>query len=130
MKIISFFAALFILFFQTGCKQSTEPTGPDMYVSFELENSFQNDSVRVVVDNTILDDRRITTNAVLSLAWSSGLQRLSRNNHVVRLSVPEYGVQKEYSVGTTNDTSTVLIGFSKETKVIEIRQMKGRIFRD
>ena len=130
MKTVSFFIPLIILIFQTGCKQATEPVVSDMYVNFEVESSFQDNAVKIIVDDKILLDSRITTNDVLSLAWSSGLQKLSRDNHTLQFTVIEYGAQKNYSIDITNDTSTVLLRFDKVTNQISIQQIKGRMLRD
>jgi hypothetical protein len=130
MKIISYFIILILCFLHTSCKQPTQPIPTDMYVSFEVESDFQDDSVEVILDDTTLMQSRVTTNYTVDLAWSSGLQKLSRNNHILRFVVIEYGVQKDYKIDVTNDTSTVLMDFNKDTKEIDIRQYKGRFLRD
>ncbi|MGE5807076.1 MAG: hypothetical protein ACM34M_14885, partial [Ignavibacteria bacterium] len=71
-----------------------------------------------------------TTDYTLSLAWSSGLQKLSRKNHILNFFVVEHGVQKDFQIDTSNDTSTVLISFHKNNNQINIRQIKGRMLRD
>jgi hypothetical protein len=101
-----------------------------MYVNFEIESAFQDDSVEVNFDDTMLMKSRVTTNYTVDLAWSSGLQKLSRNDHLLRFAVIEYGVQKDYTLDVTNDTSTVLMDFNKDTKKIDIRQFKGSFLRD
>ena len=133
MKTIIFFVSLISLITQAGCKQATESTTPitsDVYVSYEIESAFQNDSVKFTLDDKNLLESRITTNYTVSLAWSSGLQKLSRSSHTLHFAVVEYGVQKDYLIDTTNDTSTVLLGFDKTTKQISVRQIKGRFLRD
>jgi hypothetical protein len=130
MRTVPFIISLIIIISQTGCKHTTEPIVSDMYVNIEAESSFQDNAVKIIVDNQILLDSRITTNDVLSLAWSSGLQKLSRNHHTLQFTVIEYGIQKNYSIDNTNDTSTVLLRFDKVTKQISIQQIKGKILRD
>ena len=129
MKLTILFISILILLLQFGCKQTTEPGTPDIYVSFEIEHTFENDSVNLSLDNNILLDSSITTNFMLGLAWSSRLRKLSRNNHQLNFSVVEYGAQKDYTVGTSNDTSTVLLRFDKQTNQISIEQIKGRVPR-
>ena len=101
-----------------------------MYVSYEIESAFQNDLVKLVLDDKILLESRITTNYVLSLAWSSGLQKISKDDHILHFTMVEYGTEKNYRIDTTNDTSTVLMRFDKNTNQISIKQIKGRTLRD
>jgi len=130
VKIILLFITYIILILQFGCKQATEPTAQDIYVSYEIESAFQDDLVRLVLDDEILLESKVTTNYTISLAWSSGLQRLSKNDHILHFTVVEYGAEKDYRVDTTNDTSTVLLRFDKNTNQISIKQIKGRTLRD
>jgi len=130
VKIILPFITCIILILQFGCKQATEPTAQDIYVSYEIESAFQDDLVRLVLDDEILLESKVTTNYTIGLAWSSGLQRLSKNDHILHFTVVEYGAEKDYRVDTTNDTSTVLLRFDKNTNQISIKQIKGRTLRD
>lgn len=133
MKRIIFYISITIIISQTGCKQATESAPAhvsDIYVSFEIESAFENDSVKFLIDDKTLLESRITTNYTINLAWSSGLQRLSRSSHPLHLAVVEYAVQKDYSIDTTNDTSTVLLRFDKTSKQISVQQIKGRLLRD
>ena len=52
---------LLLLFFQSGCKQATEPKASDIYVNFEIESDFHDDSVKVALDDKILLESRVTT---------------------------------------------------------------------
>ena len=130
MKIIISLITCIILILQFGCKQATEPTSQYVYVSYEIESAFQNDLVKLVLDDKILLESRITTNYVLSLAWSSGLQKISKDDHILHFTMVEYGTEKDYRIDTTNDTSTVLMRFDKNTNQISIKQIKGRTLRD
>ncbi|MGA8265552.1 MAG: hypothetical protein WB779_14005, partial [Ignavibacteriaceae bacterium] len=78
MKKITLSSALLLLMFNFGCKHSTEPNAPDVYVSFDIQSTFQNDAVKLTIDNQMLLDSPVTTNYSISLAWSSGFKRLSR----------------------------------------------------
>lgn len=129
MKITILFISLTIPILQIGCKQTTEPEASDIYVSFEIEYTFDNDSVHLSLDNNILLDSSITTNFMLGLAWSSRLRKLSRNNHQLNFAVVEYGAQRDFTVDTSNDTSTVLLRFDKEANQISFEQIKGRVPR-
>ena len=130
MKKIKFAGLIVIAVLLNGCKHSTEPTQPDIYVNYEIESAFQDDSVKLAVDNKILVESRVTTNYTISLAWSSGWQKLSRSNHTLHFSVVDYGIQKDYAIDTSNDTSTVFLRFNKNTNQIDIEQIKGMILRD
>lgn len=126
-KII--FIILFPIVVQFGCKHATEPAEV-VYVSYEIGNDFQDDFVILTLDGGILLESIVTTDYTLSLAWSSGLQKLSRKNHILNFFVVEHGVQKVFQIDTSNDTSTVLISFHKNNNQINIRQIKGRMLRD
>jgi hypothetical protein len=129
MKLIILFFPFAIIISLIGCKQTTEPT-EDILVIYEAESDFQNDFVKVALDKEILLEKRITTDYTISLAWSSGVKSLSREDHILHFEVVEYRVKKDYKIDTKNDTSTVLLRFDKSTKQISIEQIKGRILRD
>jgi hypothetical protein len=96
-----------------------------MYVRIEMESAFENDSVKISVDDKTLLESRITTNYTVNLAWSSGLQRLTRSSHTVHFAVVEYAVQKDYTIDLTNDTSTVLMRFDKALNKLVFNKLKG-----
>lgn len=128
-KIILIISFIF-LGLLSGCEQYVEPASPDFFISLAVESDFQNDLVELSLDNLPVLKSRVTTNYTVSLAWTSGLLKLSRNNHELEFAVPEYGVKERYSIDVTNDTSTVLIRFEKNNKQILINQVKGIILRD
>jgi hypothetical protein len=130
MKKTIFLIILVTLFLNSGCDKGVEPNTSYIFVNFEIESAFQNDYVIFALDRKVLLDSRVTTNYTIGLAWSSGLLKISKDNHIVHFSVVEYGVQKDYRVGTLNDTSTVLLRFDKSTKQIILEQFKGIILRD
>jgi hypothetical protein len=130
MKFLMLTILIITLISYFGCEQTTEPSSPYVYVNYEIESAFQNDSVEVYLDNQIILKSRVTTNYTISLAWSSGLEKLSRDYHMLRINVVDYGVKMDYPVETSNDTSTVLLRFNKDKKQISIKQIKGIYFRD
>ena len=130
MNYLIFFTFLTILISQIACEQTTESISPDMYINIEIESAFQDDSVKLTLDNNILLEGRVATDYTISLAWSSGLKKLSRSNHTLHFAVVEFGVHRDYTISTVNDTSTVLLRFDKNTKQITIKQIKGIILRD
>jgi hypothetical protein len=125
---LAFFAL--VVFWQSGCTESTQSNANDVYVSFEVESAFQNDLVALLLDSKTLLESRVTTNYTVGLAWSSGLQKLSRDNHMLYFSVIEYGAHNTFDIDLTNDTSTVTINFDKSTKQIRFVQYKGILLRD
>lgn len=127
MKLIIVLTLIILFVLQFSCKNATEPTGSDIYVAFNIQAIFNDDSVKLSLDDTTLLDARVNSKNVFGLAWSSGLLRLSRNSHKLNFLVVRYGVQKDYSVETINDTSTVILDFSKDTKEITINQIKGLV---
>jgi len=130
MKILFLFVLLILIIPQNGCKQTTEPAVSDMYVLYEIESAFQDDAVKLTLDDRTLIESKVTTNYTISLAWSSGFQKLTRTGHIINFAVPEYGIQSDFNINAINDTSSVLIRFDKESKQISIEQIKGVILRD
>jgi hypothetical protein len=115
---------------QSGCSGSTQPNAKEVYVSIEVESAFQNDLVTLLLDSKTLIETRVTTNYSVDLAWSSGPQKLSNDNHVLYFAVVEYEAHKTYEIDLTNDTSTVTINFDRATKQIRFVQYKGILLRD
>jgi hypothetical protein len=130
MKRLLLFLIAIVFSFQSGCDESTQSTAKDVYVSFEVESAFQNDLVTLLLDSKTLLESRVTTNYTVSLAWSSGLQKLSNDNHMLYFAVIEYAAHNTYEIDLTNDTSTVTINFDKSTKQIHFLQYKGILLRD
>lgn len=130
MKFLIFTILIITLISYLGCEQTTGPSSSYIYVNDEIESAFQNDSVEVYLDNETILKSRVTTNYTISLAWSSGLQMLSKDYHLLQFKVVDYGVKMDYPVETSNDTSTVLLRFNKNTKQISIKQIKGILLRD
>ena len=121
---------LLLVALHSGCRESTEPSAKDVYVAFDLESAFQNDLVTMLLDDKTLLESRITTNYTISLAWSTGLKKLSNDHHSLYVALLEYGVHNSYNVDLTNDTSTVAIRFNRSTNQITFQQYKGRLLRD
>jgi hypothetical protein len=129
MKATLFSVIAFVVSWQSGCSEATQSTANEVFVSFEVESAFQNDLVTLHLDNETLLESRVTTNYSISLAWSSGLRRLSNDTHFLYFEAIEYGAQNGYRIDLTNDTSTVTINFDKSTKQIRFQQYKGRLLR-
>ena len=130
MKTMIYIACVVLLTSQVSCKHATETPTPDMYVIYQVESAFQGDSVRLIVDDKILMQSRVTTNYTVDLAWSSELQKLSRDSHTLHFDVIQYDVQNDYRINIANDTSSILIRFNRDTKLISIEQVKGILLRD
>ncbi|MCX6134295.1 MAG: hypothetical protein NTU47_10830 [Ignavibacteriales bacterium] len=124
------FLTLLAIFLQLGCHESTQPSLEEIAVLIELESAFKNDLVTLTLDNKMLLESRITTNDVLSLAWSSGFLKLSKESHSLHFAVVEFGAYVGYTIDLSNDTSTVAIGFDRSSKQIHLQQFKGRLLRD
>jgi hypothetical protein len=130
MKRLSSFLLALAVWCNSGCNQSTESNAKEVYVSIEVESAFQNDLVTLLLDSKTLVEAQVTTNYTVDLAWSSGLQKLSNDNHVLYFAVVEYEAHKTYEIDLTNDTSTVTINFDRATKQIRFVQYKGILLRD
>lgn len=115
---------------QPGCRESAGPNSRDVFVSFEVESAFQNDFVTLLLDSKTLLESRVTTNYSIGLAWSSGLQKLSNDAHILYFAVNYYGAHNTYTIDLTNDTSTVTINFDRSTKMVRFQQYKGILLRE
>jgi len=60
MKTISFIVFLFA-FLLSGCKQAAEPASSVVYVKFEIESAFQDDSVKLTLEDRTLPESPVTT---------------------------------------------------------------------
>jgi hypothetical protein len=130
MKPIFLFLIALTVFWLSGCNESTQPNAKEVFVSIEIESAFQNDLVRLILDNKTLLESRVTTNYTVSLAWSSGLRPLSNDAHSLYFEAIEYGAHNSCSIDLTNDTSTVTISFDRSRNQVIFRQFKGRLLRD
>ncbi|MCX6145539.1 MAG: hypothetical protein NTZ35_20215 [Ignavibacteriales bacterium] len=130
MKPILLSLIALAVFWQSGCSESTQPNAKEIFVSIEVESAFQNDLVRLHLNNETLLESRVTTNYSVSLAWSSGLRKLSNDTQFLYFEVTEYGANNGYRIDLTNDTSTVTINFDKSTRQIRFAQYKGILLRD
>jgi hypothetical protein len=114
----------------SGCGESSTSPKKDVTVFFEVESDFRNDLVTLYLDYTTLLQSRITTDPVLSLAWSSGAQKISNDSHFLYFAVSEFGSHGGYSIDLKDDLSTVTINLDRSTKQVIFRQFKGRLLRD
>ena len=130
MKRLSLFLLALAVWCNSGCNQSTESSAKEVFVSFEVESAFQNDLVTLLLDSKTLLESRVSTNYTVDLAWSSGLRKLSNDNHTLYFAVIEYGAHNTYKIDLANDTSTVTINFDRPTKQIRFVQYKGILLRD
>ncbi|HCA81867.1 MAG TPA: hypothetical protein DEP53_19215 [Bacteroidetes bacterium] len=130
MHRISLLFVSIILCLPCACNESTQSPARTVLVLFEIGSSFQNDLVTLLLDDKPLLESRITTNDVLSLAWSSGFKELSNDSHSLYFAVADYGVHESYKIDLTTDTSTVVISLNKSAKQISFQQFKGRMLRD
>ncbi len=130
MKKTSLLLLFAIVIIQFGCEEYTEPEGKDIYIQIDVESAFQNDLIRVQLDDKILVETKVTTNYTISLAWSSGLQKLKEFKHTLFFSLIDFNIKKIFDIDLTNDTSTVVIRFNRDSKIITIEQFKGLLYRD
>jgi hypothetical protein len=130
MKQLAFFLAAVLCSLQQGCNESNQAEPTNVFVIIDVEMTFQNDLVSLVLDGKPLLESRITTNNVVSLAWSSGFLELSNKAHSLTFSVVEQGVTGGFNIDLSNDTSTVAIRFNRSSKQIQFQQYKGRLWRD
>ena len=84
----------------------------------------------ILLDQDTLLESEITTNYTISLAWSSGIKTISKEDHYLQVFIVDQTIKKEFYIDTTNDTSTVIIRFNRNTQQISIGQNNGTILRD
>lgn len=133
MKTIYFFfwgGVALVLFACDESNQPTQITQKEVYINIEADSGYENDSVKVMLDDEVLVESRITTNYTISLAWSSGLRKISRNNCKIQCNLIEYGIVRNYEIDTKYDTSTITIVFNRNTGQISFNQYKGIMYRE
>lgn len=130
MKLLAIRFVSTVVCLQLACTESTQAPAKTVWVLFEVGYSFQNDLVTLLLDDKLLLESRITTNDVVSLAWSSGFRELSNDSHSLYFALVEYGVHDTYRIDLSNDTSTVIINYDKSIRQIRFDQFRGRRLRD
>lgn len=121
--------AIFALF---ACNESNQPTQTEqkeVYVNIEAESDYNNDSVKIMLNDEVLVESKITTNYTVSLAWSSGLRKISGNNCRIQCDLVEYGIVGNYKIDTKYDTSTITIIFNRNSGQITFNQFRGLMYR-
>jgi hypothetical protein len=110
--------------------QITQTEQNEVYVNIEAESDFNNDSVKILLDNEALTESRITTNYTVNLAWSSGLRKISGNDCIIHCNLIEYGITGNFKIDTRYDTSTVTIIFNRNSGQVCFNQLSGLLYRD
>jgi hypothetical protein len=133
MKTINFFLSGIIALVLFACDEPNQPAQTaqkEVYVNIEAESDYNNDSVKVMLDDEVLVESKITTNYTIGLAWSSGLRKISRNNCRIRCNLVEHGIVNNYEISTKFDTSTITIIFNRNSGQISFSQFRGLMYRN
>jgi hypothetical protein len=129
-KII-IFSLIFSVYsnFFFSCEKSTELSEKEAVLAIDVEWAFENDSIKVELNNELLLQRRVTTNYSVSAAWISGPNEYPSGNYTVQFEIFDFDLQDKYKF-YLKDTLTVLIRFDREDKKIQFSTYDGIILRD
>ncbi len=119
----------FVLFACNEENHTTQIEQKEVHVSIEAESDYNNDSVKIFLDDEVLVESRITTDYTVSLAWSSGLRKISGNGCIIRFNLVDYGIARNYEIDMKYDTSTITINFNRNSGQISFNQFRGLLFR-
>ena len=133
-KIVLCCTVLSLLYF--NCKKSTEPVIEKensfleyTVLAIELESHFDNDSVKIELNNEIILQKRITTNYTISLAWSTILIDYPTGNHTIKVTMPDENLSNIHNF-KLSDTLSVRIYYDTDNNQIEFLNTPGLILRD
>jgi hypothetical protein len=105
-----------------GCKKedsSTSVTSVSPVFHIDLQASFQNDSVRVSVDQNKLFAGTITTSLILSLATSIS-PSVTVGAHDIKVEIFNQSVQADTTINVS-DTITLAINYNRTSKIISFK---------
>ena len=109
----------FLFFLYSGCNTEDSNTSQAL-LRVDLQSGFYKDSVRILIDNDVLLDSVVSTNAVLSLAWTS--KNLTVNTGYYKFSAIIFGEclfrETDFFI---HDTSTVTINLSSNPDDIKFK---------
>ena len=112
-----------------GCDHGTDPNGQSTILSIDLESDFQHDLVEVSLDGQTLTNSIMTTNDVLSLAWSTGPRTTPVGDHTVTVLVNGVFVNGRHQF-TLADTTTLRVRYDRQKGELQFAEYKGMILRD
>jgi hypothetical protein len=119
-------ASLFLL---VSCKKETEEKqNSDAWFSVDLQSDFQNDSVRVTVDNNKVLDKRITTNMSLGLAEIVPCT-LTTGTHTIKIEMPEKSIAKDSTVDLQGDFTFAVV-YNNSISQLSFQVYHFRLFYD
>ncbi|MEO8399111.1 MAG: hypothetical protein ABI550_04750 [Ignavibacteriaceae bacterium] len=130
-----FYLILIIVFFigcsefanLNGSKDDTETKKKPLAV--DVEADFKNDSIGVVLDDSVLFKQRATTNNVLNAAWLSGPHDYSIGSHKLVFNIYNLTKSKQLDF-ELNDTVTIRINYNRQSGEILFQEFNGLIRRN
>ncbi len=97
-------------------------------LAIDVESDFKNDSINVVLDDSLLTARRATTNITLNAAWLSGPHEYAEGNHKLIFKILNLNKNKSLDF-TLTDTLTIKVNFNRTSGEILFLEHKGLIVR-
>lgn len=131
MKIKSITLACFLLLlFCTTCKskKSVGPESGDALLAIDVESDFRDDLITVELDDNILHEGKVTTNYSIVIAWSER-NRYSLGVHVIKLTLPEKGIQRSHFFNL-KDSLTILVRYDRKENKISFDEYNGFFMRE
>ena len=97
-------------------------------LAIDVESDFRNDSVSVVLDDSVLISQRINTNSTLNASWLSGPHEYTEGSHLIKFSIFNLNKSKSHDF-TLSDTLTVRINYNRTNGEILFQDHDGLIVR-
>ena len=112
-----------------GLKNNVETIGGDAVLSIEVEHHFENDFVQLKLNDTILLQKKITTDYTVSAAWLSEKMALDRGQYRIRVLHLDKLKEGNFEF-ELQDTLSVFVRFDTNIDEFKFETYKGFILRD
>ncbi len=97
-------------------------------LAIDVESDFKNDSVSVVMDDSVLVSQRVTTNNTLNASWLSGPHEYPEGNHTLKFNIFNLNKSKSHDF-TLSDTLTIRVNYNRSNGEILFQEHNGLIVR-
>ncbi len=131
IKLIFTIPVIICVMFLCSCSNDkpTQAVTKDAVLIIDLENDFNNDSVVVSLNGEVLCTERITTNYILSLAWTTGRVNRKQGKYTIDVQIPDLLVHSRFSLDL-HDTMDACIKYSRADKDISCCILNHFFMRD
>lgn len=127
-KALLFISVLILFFCALSCNKSVSPEYSPAELRVDVESDFDEDYVKIELDNENILDEIITTNYTVCAAWLSGTINSTQGKHRVSVKILNQGVSGDY-VFIQKGLLTVRVMYDKISKRIKFSEYNGIVIR-